>query len=530
MQQEVVEINNSLPTLEQIISRRMPTISAQQLTDITAQFRHDGAIAEKRQIIANMLGFVAGIDLLTKSGDQKEPLVIEQDHQPNLSTESLGNGNSQFSLEEFKQDSGKEHQIIDTISKENKGINRIDTDKTAISRILYQLHQKQQIDRSESLERFRENSAKALGNRMQGMIHSGIISPIAGEIVNYTVDFVTQKITEYQLQQEVILEKQFLLDNYERSAELTISGVSAGDGYLRIYKDKDDAINTPKSKSLFARRNNSAIDKYIDKTFDVFGKKYNESLQESERQSNVSSLDLIKERNNEINQNVSVIRRGNGHAVFKNATEFNETFGGSLRYLFDQAYHTSHLVSPQVTGAINATTGTIGHGVSELYELSLSDSAKQYLAETYNNMMGKFPTENQRFLVQTTMGALVGQVTTNGLNLAIVNKANNPRAMSSLSSSNTALEIEKKLASTTQVNVHSVNAGHALNKKLSALAKGQNIATKVNTLPDGRIRYYTEEIAASQKGATRGASHVTEYNPITGAVRSWHECYPKLER
>tara|TARA_B110000503_G_scaffold132322_1_gene208136 strand:+ start:1432 stop:2223 length:792 start_codon:yes stop_codon:yes gene_type:complete len=158
---------------------------------------------------------------------------------------------------------------------------------------------------------------------------------------------------------------------------------------------------------------------------------------------NFGSLDLFESRNK--SKRFKYKKRSRECSI-QSGCRFNEVMGGSLRYLFDQASHTSHLVSPQVTGAINATTGTIGHGVSELYELSLPDSAKQYLAETYNNMMGEFPTENQRFLVQTTMGALVGQVTAKGLNLAVVNKAGNPRATSSLSSSTGALEVEKRLA------------------------------------------------------------------------------------
>ena len=63
---------------------------------------------------------------------------------------------------------------------------------------------------------------------------------------------------------------------------------------------------------------------------------------------------------------------------------------------------------------------------------------------------------------------------------------------------------------------------------MSALQKAQNIAVKVRNLPDGRIRYYTTEVLSKNPGPTRGASHVTEYNPITGQVRSWHECYDQL--
>jgi len=157
--------------------------------------------------------------------------------------------------------------------------------------------------------------------------------------------------------------------------------------------------------------------------FSVFGKKYQESLQESERHKNISSLDLFESRNREINQNVLNIKQGRGNVAFKTAGEFNETFGGSLRYLFDQASHTAHVVTPTYTGVVNAVNGTIGHGVAELYQLTLPDRAKEYLAETYKGMMGYFPTENQRFLVNTAAGMLVGQVTARGLNLGMINKS-----------------------------------------------------------------------------------------------------------
>lgn len=39
--------------------------------------------------------------------------------------------------------------------------------------------------------------------------------------------------------------------------------------------------------------------------------------------------------------------------------------------------------------------------------------------------------------------------------------------------------------------------------------------------PDGRVRYYGAETAARTPGATRGAAYVTEWDPATGAVRSW---------
>jgi|GEM_PF-2519555 len=71
----------------------------------------------------------------------------------------------------------------------------------------------------------------------------------------------------------------------------------------------------------------------------------------------------------------------------------------------------------------------------------------------------------------------------------------------------------------------SPNAQANLDKKLRGLEKAQENAARVENLPDGRIRYYTKESLSKTPGLTRGASYVTEYNPSTGQVRSWNECY-----
>jgi hypothetical protein len=70
-----------------------------------------------------------------------------------------------------------------------------------------------------------------------------------------------------------------------------------------------------------------------------------------------------------------------------------------------------------------------------------------------------------------------------------------------------------------------VNAGNALNSKLSALQTAQQNAAKVEVLPDGRIRYHSAEVPATKTGPTRGASYVTEWDPKTNTVRSWMESY-----
>lgn len=71
----------------------------------------------------------------------------------------------------------------------------------------------------------------------------------------------------------------------------------------------------------------------------------------------------------------------------------------------------------------------------------------------------------------------------------------------------------------------SANAQAALRAKLSGLQKAQETAAVTKTLPDGRIRYYTQEVPARTEGPTRGASFVTEFDPKTGSTRQWMESY-----
>ena len=80
------------------------------------------------------------------------------------------------------------------------------------------------------------------------------------------------------------LEKQFLLENYRRAGLIPheITGVSAGDE-VEIDSAKEHKLTRNKnSKSLFATRNNTAIDRVIEKTFSIFADKYDQSLEESQ--------------------------------------------------------------------------------------------------------------------------------------------------------------------------------------------------------------------------------------------------------
>ncbi len=73
-----------------------------------------------------------------------------------------------------------------------------------------------------------------------------------------------------------------------------------------------------------------------------------------------------------------------------------------------------------------------------------------------------------------------------------------------------------------------INAGISLTTKLRQLETIQQTAAKTRILPDGRIRYYKAERMATYPGRTRGSAYVTEYNPTTGQVRGWNECYDQF--
>ncbi len=70
-----------------------------------------------------------------------------------------------------------------------------------------------------------------------------------------------------------------------------------------------------------------------------------------------------------------------------------------------------------------------------------------------------------------------------------------------------------------------INAKDALGTKLLQLESAQRSAAKTRLLPDGRVRYYRPERLAGSPGPTRGSSYVTEFDPKTGRVRGWNECY-----
>ena len=314
------------------------------------------------------------------------------------------------------------------------------------------------------IEQLAGNVANNVGSRMRGMVASGIISPIMSPLVSNALEFVLERTGLQKALLERFVNKNKIITGisagdtieegdessddegwnltnpawYDEDCDLLPVDQRPKERFLPIedgpvpihnssmFKDKEDKDSTliqPRSsRVMFDSRgnHNPAIDRFINNVFSVFGKKYQESLQESERQKNISSLDLFESRNREINQNVLNIKQGRGNVVFKTAGEFNETFFGTIRYLFDQASHTAHVVDPGSKALVDASFGTLGRGVGELYQLTLPDSAKKYIAKTYRDVMGHYPTENQRFGIELPVGILLGQMTASGIKMAMV--------------------------------------------------------------------------------------------------------------
>jgi hypothetical protein len=70
-----------------------------------------------------------------------------------------------------------------------------------------------------------------------------------------------------------------------------------------------------------------------------------------------------------------------------------------------------------------------------------------------------------------------------------------------------------------------VDTRRMLEKNLEIVEEFAQEAVRRENLPDGRIRYYKAETAASTPGPTRGFAYVLEYDPIKGIIRGWYEGY-----
>jgi hypothetical protein len=127
------------------------------------------------------------------------------------------------------------------------------------------------------------------------------------------------------------------------------------------------------------------------------------------------------------------------------------------------------------------------------------------------------------FLSKTTMGLEIGSLVAGGYG-----------AVKGVLAFNRLARMPMKVAALTRRSLslgrgaENINAGISLTTKLRQLETIQQTAAKTRILPDGRIRYYKAERMATYPGPTRGSAYVTEYNPTTGQVRGWNECYDQL--
>ena len=137
---------------------------------------------------------------------------------------------------------------------------------------------------------------------------------------------------------------------------------------------------------------------------------YAASLQESIRQESISWLALFESSSREIDINEAIIRAGSGHALFKEATVFNETMGGTLRYLKDQTAHMGHIITPEGTAMVNTGLGAMGYAVSgALHELP--EPVKETFSSVYSAYITPHAaTPNQRFFADAALGSAVSAV------------------------------------------------------------------------------------------------------------------------
>jgi hypothetical protein len=99
---------------------------------------------------------------------------------------------------------------------------------------------------------------------------------------------------------------------------------------------------------------------------------------------------------------------------------------------------------------------------------------------------------------------------------------------SPLEALNKALQQSNIYEQLDEIEASNPNAASALANKLSRLERIQEMADKIEILPDGSIQYYDKFRSAKTSGATIGSSFVTEYNPTTGNLNMWNETYDSL--
>ncbi len=90
---------------------------------------------------------------------------------------------------------------------------------------------------------------------------------------------------------------------------------------------------------------------------------------------------------------------------------------------------------------------------------------------------------------------------------------------------NQALQRNRTYEQLENISAKNPNAYKALSSKLSRLERIQLLADKIETMPDGSVRYYDKFRAAQKSGPTVGSRFVTEFNPKTGDVTMWNEVY-----
>lgn len=165
----------------------------------------------------------------------------------------------------------------------------------------------------------------------------------------------------------------------------------------------------------------------------------------------------------------------------------------------------------QLNSSISGVTQNLIKGT----ETALTGGYGRRMTEAYDN--GEFGAAGGNLLAGMAYGAM--NLATLGEAGAVASASRGLFARLGLGEANAAAQSVWAL--------HPFERGVVIEKALGqkALEGAQATAVRVRVLPDGRIRYYEAERAATKPGPSRGSSYVTEWNPSTGSVRSWNEVY-----
>ncbi len=114
---------------------------------------------------------------------------------------------------------------------------------------------------------------------------------------------------------------------------------------------------------------------------------------------------LYQIQNIELNKKYNILA-GEGYPVFKAAAIINQEIGMVGRYSIDQANQLLAHYDPCTKAVLNAVHSRIDYTIDSI----IPDSVKSNIQAAHSSLMSKFPTENEKFIVNTAGGILLAEL------------------------------------------------------------------------------------------------------------------------